>query len=86
MESQADAREALKGQKQKYVDATHVVHAFVTGLGAEVMGMSDDGEPAGTAGRPVLDVLKGRGITNILLTVMKPVSGVITMVSQELLQ
>ena len=71
VESQADAREALKSQKQKYADATHVVHAFVTGLGAEVMGMSDDGEPAGTAGRPVLDVLKGRGITNILLTVTR---------------
>ena len=71
VESQVAARDALKAQKLKYADATHVVHAFVTGLGAEVMGMSDDGEPAGTAGRPVLDVLKGRGITNILLTVTR---------------
>lgn len=69
--SQAEARDMLKAQKMKYADATHVVHAFITGLGAEVMGMSDDGEPAGTAGRPVLDVLKGRGITNLLLTVTR---------------
>lgn len=69
--SQAEARDTLKAQKEKYADATHVVHAFISGLGAEVMGMSDDGEPAGTAGRPVLDVLKGRGVTNILLTVTR---------------
>ena len=69
--SQADARELLKAQKAKYADATHVVHAFVTGPGAEVMGMSDDGEPSGTAGRPTLDVLRGRGCTNVMLTVTR---------------
>lgn len=69
--AQADVREKLKAQKAKYADATHVVHAFVVGSQAEVMGMSDDGEPGGTAGRPVLDVLKGRGVTNALLTVTR---------------
>jgi len=69
--SQAEVREKLKAQKAKYADATHVVHAFISGKQAEVMGMSDDGEPGGTAGRPVLDVLKGRGVTNILLTVTR---------------
>lgn len=69
--AQADVREKLKAQKTKYADATHVVHAFVAGSHAEVMGMSDDGEPGGTAGRPVLDVLKGRGVTNVLLTVTR---------------
>ncbi len=72
---QQDAREVLKQQKQKYADATHVVHAFVTGKNAEVMGMSDDGEPPGTAGRPVLDVLKGRCCTNVLLTVTRYFGG-----------
>ncbi len=69
--SQAEVREKLKSQKAKYADASHVVHAFICGKQAEVMGMSDDGEPGGTAGRPVLDVLKGRGVTNILLTVTR---------------
>lgn len=69
--SQAEARSLLKQQKEKYEDATHVVHGFVLGSAAEVLGMSDDGEPSGTAGRPVLDVLKGRGCTNILLTVTR---------------
>lgn len=70
-ESQAAARELIKSQKAKYADATHVVHAFVIGPGAEVMGMSDDGEPSGTAGRPVLDVLKGRKCTNTVVTVTR---------------
>ncbi len=69
--TQAEAREKLNLQKKKYADATHVVHAFICGLSCEVCGMSDDGEPSGTAGRPVLDVLKGSGITNILLTVTR---------------
>ena len=69
--SQAEARARLSMQKAKYPDATHVVHAFVTGPSGEVSGMSDDGEPSGTAGRPVLDVLRGSGITNILLTVTR---------------
>ena len=69
--SQAEARETLHMYKQKYSDATHVVHAFVTGSSGEVNGMSDDGEPGGTAGRPVLDVLKGSGITNCILTVTR---------------
>lgn len=73
--SQSEAREKLGLIKQKYCDASHVVHAFATGLNLEVFGMSDDGEPSGTAGRPVLDVLKGSGITNILLTVTRYFGG-----------
>ncbi len=70
-QKQEDARAILKAQKEKYADATHVVHAFVLGKAGEVMGMSDDGEPGGTAGRPVLDVLKGSGATDIMLTVTR---------------
>ena len=69
--SQAEARELIKAQKAKYADSTHVVHAFIVGNGAEVKGMSDDGEPSGTAGRPTLDVLQGRGCTNALLTITR---------------
>ena len=70
-ESQVQARDLVKAQKSKYADATHVVHAFVIGSGAEILGMSDDGEPSGTAGRPTLDVLKGRGCTNTLITITR---------------
>ncbi|MCI6810533.1 MAG: IMPACT family protein [Spirochaetia bacterium] len=70
-ESQAQARDILKAQKEKYADATHVVHAFIVGKNGEVMGMSDDGEPSGTAGRPTLDVIKGRNCTNLIITITR---------------
>lgn len=75
VKNQRDVRALLKAQKQKYADASHVVHAFALGKNAEIMGMSDDGEPAGTAGRPVLAVLKGSGCTDILLTVTRYFGG-----------
>lgn len=71
VQTQIEAREKLKYLKAVYGDASHVVHAFAVGKNAEILGMSDDGEPSGTAGRPVLDVLKGRQCTNILLTVTR---------------
>ncbi|MGP1368850.1 MAG: IMPACT family protein [Treponema sp.] len=69
--SQKEARMVVKDKKSEYADASHTVHAFITGPNAEVMGMSDDGEPTGTAGRPILDVLKGRKCTNLVLTVTR---------------
>ena len=71
VKSQSEARSVLKSQKEKYKDASHVVHGFVLGTKGEILGMSDDGEPSGTGGRPVLDVVKGRHCTNILLTVTR---------------
>lgn len=70
-EEQSFAKELIKSQKIKYADSTHVVHAFIIGKNAEIMGMSDDGEPSGTAGRPALDVLKGFSCTDILLTITR---------------
>lgn len=69
--SQEEARKILKEQKAKYSTASHVVHAFVIGKNASILGCSDDGEPSGTAGRPLLEVLKGTGITNWILTVTR---------------
>lgn len=75
--SQQQARDLLKAQKLTYFDAKHVVHAFVIGKNGEILGCSDDGEPSGTAGRPVLDVLKGSGITNCMITVTRYFGGVL---------
>lgn len=66
-----DAKETVKRQKEQHRDARHVVHAFVIGETGAILGCSDDGEPAGTAGQPVLAVLKGSDITNILVTVTR---------------
>lgn len=70
-----EARQQLKSKRLEHPDAAHVVHAFITGEKREHMGMSDDGEPSGTSGKPVLEVLKGRGVTNIMLTVVRYFGG-----------
>ncbi|MBR3505620.1 MAG: YigZ family protein [Lentisphaeria bacterium] len=71
------ARALQRERKRLYADANHVVFAFVCGPQGGVMGCSDDGEPSGTAGRPVLEVLKGSGITNVLLTVTRWFGGIL---------
>ena len=68
--SQKEARELLKAQKEKHKGATHVVHAFAVGS-SQVCGCSDDGEPSGTAGRPVLNALKGACLTDCMITVTR---------------
>ncbi|MBO4320896.1 MAG: YigZ family protein [Treponema sp.] len=73
--TQAEAREKLLEQKKRYSDASHVCHSFICGKDGQTSGMSDDGEPSGTAGRPMLDVLKGSCITNILITVTRYFGG-----------
>ncbi|MDC7124390.1 MAG: YigZ family protein [Spirochaetales bacterium] len=70
-----DARMLLKEKRLEHPDANHVVHAFIVGEQRQFMGLSDDGEPSGTSGKPVLEVLKGRGITNIMLTVVRYFGG-----------
>jgi uncharacterized YigZ family protein len=70
------ARELWRERKRSYADCSHVVFAFICGPRGGMMGCSDDGEPPGTAGRPVLDALKGSGITNALLTVTRWFGGV----------
>jgi uncharacterized YigZ family protein len=71
-----EARRAVEDEGAGHPHARHVVYAFIVGgLGSETSGMSDDGEPKKTAGRPVLEVLKGRGASNILLTVTRYFGG-----------
>lgn len=71
------AREKLKHLKSVHPDAAHVVHAFQVGLGNSLTGgCSDDGEPPGTAGRPVYDVLKGFGCSQVFLAVVRYFGGI----------
>ncbi len=72
----AQARELVQGERDAHKGCDHVVHAFITGdARSQVQGSSDDGEPKGTPGRPVLEVLKGSGFTNVLLTVVRYYGG-----------
>ena len=78
VDTQEGARELLRTLKEQWalLGINHLVHAFIVGPGANVMGCSDDGEPSGTAGRPVLEVLKGTGMTNVMLTVARYFGGI----------
>ena len=71
-----EARHLIKTAREDHVGSSHVVYAFVVGGGKrELAGMSDDGEPKGTAARPVMDVLKGSGIVDLLVMVVRYFGG-----------
>ena len=61
--------------KKKYYDARHNCSAFVIGSKAQLTRSSDDGEPSGTAGRPMLEVLLGSEIRNIAVVVTRYFGG-----------
>jgi len=76
LSSPSQVRELVRREREAHKGCTHVVHAFITGdTKSQVQGSSDDGEPKGTAGRPVLEVLKGSGFTNVLFTVVRYYGG-----------
>ena len=64
-ENEEEAVAFIEEMKKKYWDARHNCSAFIIGSRGELTRCSDDGEPSGTAGRPMLEVLTGSGIRNI---------------------
>lgn len=73
--SEEEAAAFIDEMKKKYYDARHNCSAFVIGSKAELTRSSDDGEPSGTAGRPMLEVLLGSGIRNIAVVVTRYFGG-----------
>lgn len=70
-----EAEEKLTQIKKKYYDAKHNCFAYVLGVNAETVKSSDDGEPQGTAGHPMLDILKGNDLTNCIAIVTRYFGG-----------
>ena len=70
-----EAKALWKHKKETYDNGGHIVYAFTLGPQQNICGCSDDGEPSGTAGRPVLAVLKGSGLTNTLITIARYFGG-----------
>ena len=62
--------------RKKHWDATHNCFAYRIGENAAAR-FSDDGEPGGTAGKPIMDVLTGRGLTNVLCVVTRYFGGIL---------
>lgn len=75
VESEEEAAAFIEEMKKKYWDARHNCSAYVIGERGQLTRCSDDGEPAQTAGRPMLDVLLGEGICNICVVVTRYFGG-----------
>ncbi|KQZ67308.1 YigZ family protein [Nocardioides sp. Root151] len=71
------ARAVVDRLRKEHWDARHHCSAFVLGPAADVQRSSDDGEPAGTAGAPMLDVLRGREVSDVVVVVTRWFGGVL---------
>jgi len=77
VETEEEIKETVDMLKKKHYQARHVCYAAILGDAADSYKYSDDGEPAGTAGRPMLDILKGKGLTYTLACVTRYFGGVL---------
>lgn len=71
-----EAQDFIAKTKKQYYNATHNCYAFILGKNGEYTKSSDDGEPSGTAGVPILEALKSKDITNSLCIVTRYFGGV----------
>lgn len=74
--TEKEAMEIIDAARTKYWDARHNCYAFVTEEG-KISRFSDDGEPHGTAGKPILEVINGKNLKNILVIVTRYFGGIL---------
>ena len=77
VKTEEEAKAFIEEMKKKYWNATHNVFAYQIGERNELQRFSDDGEPQGTAGMPILDVLQKNGLTDICCVVTRYFGGVL---------
>lgn len=73
--SEEEALGFIEEMKKKYWNATHNCYAFVVGENMDIQRFSDDGEPSGTAGKPMLDILLGEEVHNTAVVVTRYFGG-----------
>ncbi len=76
VETEEEANNFIAEMRSKYWDARHNCYAYSVEKGA-LKRFSDDGEPHGTAGKPMLDIIDGSGITNVAVVVTRYFGGVL---------
>ena len=76
LDSPDDARELLERIRKEYHDARHHCYAYKTGKEKPEFRYNDDGEPSGTAGKPIFGQIESFGMTNILIVVVRYFGGV----------
>lgn len=75
-EDENEVRAWLQTVKKEHYEARHVPYAMVLGERSDRQRSSDDGEPGGTAGSPILEAIKARGITNVAVAVVRYFGGI----------
>ena len=75
VESEEEVKELLDALHKEYYDATHHCYAYRLGAQGEVFRANDDGEPSGTAGKPILGQLLSADLTNCLVVVVRYFGG-----------
>ena len=75
VETEEEALDFIDEKKTKYYDATHNTYAYIIGENKNIQRYSDDGEPSGTAGVPMLEVLKKEDMTNVVTVVTRYFGG-----------
>lgn len=76
VENEKDAQEFINSIKKKHFDARHNCSAYIIGERSEIQKSSDDGEPSGTAGSPMLEVLKKNELSDIVVVVTRYFGGI----------
>lgn len=73
--TEEEAGERIEEIRKRYWDARHNCWAYVLGGNPPTERMSDDGEPAGTAGKPILEVIRGKELTDVLVVITRYFGG-----------
>ena len=75
VENEEDVKAALLESQKKYHDARHHCYAYIIGADKSISRSNDDGEPAGTAGKPILNQILSKGVTNTCVIVVRYFGG-----------
>ncbi|MFP5042312.1 IMPACT family protein [Parasediminibacterium sp. JCM 36343] len=70
-----DLKKIIQGLKKEHAKAVHHCFAYRVGLGNKVFRVSDDGEPSGSAGKPILNAIDSKQLTNVLIVVVRYFGG-----------
>lgn len=76
-QTEEEALQFLQEMRKRYQDASHNCYAYIIGENKGIMRYSDDGEPSGTAGLPIIEVMKAREVTNCCVVVTRYFGGVL---------
>lgn len=76
VQSAEEAKAEVKRFQNKYHDARHVCWAYMIGRDRDEWQLNDNGEPSGTAGKPILGQINSKGVTNVLVVVVRYFGGI----------